>query len=421
MNLQDAEQRKKMILLGGLYITQFLGLGFIITAVPTIMRENGASLDDIAWIYALGLIWAIKFIWAPLIDRYGSKRHGHYRSWLIVLQSLIIISLVAAAFFDINSQMSILAVFFALVSIFSATQDIAADALAVTVLQPEERGLGNSIQTAGGFIGNIIGGGVVLIAYAWLGWTASLLILAAGTAIPLLNILRHREQPAPADAREEKVNFKDLWRFFQRPRIGQWVVILISYGLAISIAYALINPMLVDLGWTLDRIGFATNILGSIFAIVGAAIAGTLVQYIGRKAAMLLTGLFATISIAGLYLPAQGTDSTLLIYACLGLMMLAYGASVTILATLAMDKCDPSVAATDYTVQYSLYSFLSFVFSGFALAFAESVGYSNILTAAIVIGLISLVFVWFYNDFAPAVGELSANVQSSDGPVLVEG
>ncbi|MEM8535400.1 MAG: MFS transporter, partial [Chloroflexota bacterium] len=225
MDVHNRTQRQKMVLLGGLYITQFLGLGFILTAVPAIMREAGAGLDEIAWIYVLGLVWAVKFLWAPFIDRYGSKRHGHYRSWLIVLQSLLIVSLISASFFNIETQLPILSVFLILASLLSATQDIAADALAVTVLAPEERGLGNSIQMAGGFIGNMIGGGLVLIAYAWLGWTASLLILAAGTALPLINILRHKEQPAPADLREEKVSFKDLVRFFQRPRIGHWVII----------------------------------------------------------------------------------------------------------------------------------------------------------------------------------------------------
>ncbi|MEM7125965.1 MAG: MFS transporter [Chloroflexota bacterium] len=401
MNLQSAAQRRKMVLLGGLYITQFLGLGFIITAVPTIMREAGASLDSIAWIYALGLIWAIKFLWAPLVDRFGSKRHGHYRSWLVVMQCLMIVSLIGASFFDINSQMSTLAIFFAMISIFSATQDIAADALAVTVLEPEERGLGNSIQMAGGFIGNIIGGGVVLIAYQWLGWTASMLILAACTAIPLVNILTHKEKPAPADLRDEKVGYRDMVRFFKRPRIWRWVAILLVFGLGVSMSYALINPMLVDLGWSLDQIGFATNIAGSLVAIVGAGLAGGLVQRLGRKSAMLLTGMVGIVSIAGLYLPAQGTNSTAVIYGSICVMLLAYGANTTILATMTMDKSDPAAAGTDYTLQYSLFSIFSFIFSGLALAFAESVGYSSVLTGAIGISVVALILVWLYNDFAP--------------------
>ena len=422
MDLHNRTQRQKMVLLGGLYITQFLGLSFILTAVPAIMREAGAGLDEIAWIYVLGLVWAVKFLWAPFIDRYGSKRHGHYRSWLIVLQSLLIVSLISASFFNIETQLPILSVFLILASLLSATQDIAADALAVTVLAPEERGLGNSIQMAGGFIGNMIGGGLVLIAYAWLGWTASLLILAAGTALPLINILRHKEQPAPADLREEKVSFKDLVRFFQRPRIGHWVIILLVYSLGIAMSYALVNPMLVDLGWTLDRIGIATNIVGTVAAIGGAAVAGWLVQRMGRKQAMLLTGVFATLSIAGLYLPAQGNNNVVNIYASLVLMMLGYGANTTILATMMMDKSDPSTAGTDYSLQYSLFSFLGFISGGLALGVAESIGYAGVLTAAISAGFLSLVLVWFYHDFAPKphIGVTVRLSRGDDTPVLLD-
>ncbi|MEM7111180.1 MAG: MFS transporter [Chloroflexota bacterium] len=401
MDFSNVAQRRKMVLLGGLYITQFLGLGFIITAVPAIMRENGASLDEIGVIYVLGLVWAIKFLWAPLVDRYGSKKHGHYRSWLIVLQSLIIISLVGAAFFDIGTQLNTLAVFFAFISIFSATQDIAADALGVTILKPEERGIGNSIQMGGGFIGNLIGGGIVLIAYEWIGWTASLLILAAATSIPLLNIWRHKEKPAPADVRDEKVGYRDMIRFFRRPRIGSWVAVLLTYSLGISIVYALLNPMLVDIGWSLDQIGLATNIVGSLVSILGAAVAGLVVQRIGRKLAMLIANVMVGLSIFVLFPTAQGVNNGALIYGSICLMLFAYGANSTILATMMMDKSNPETAGTDYTLQYSLFSIFSFVFSGGALALAEVINYSGVLWISIGITAVSLILVWLYKDFEP--------------------
>lgn len=395
----------KYWLLGGLYITQYLGLGFILTAVPAIMRENGASLDQIGIIYGLGLIWAIKFLWAPLVDRFGSEKHGHYRSWLIVLQSLLILFLVIASFFNINSQLSTLAIFFAAISFLSATQDIAADALGVTILQPEERGIGNSIQMGGGFIGNIIGGGLVLVAYQWLGWQASLLILAAGTAVPLLNILRHKEQPAPADAREEKVGYRDLVRFFRRPGIKRWVPVLLTYLLGISAAYALINPMLVDLGWSLDRIGFATNIVGSLVSIVGAAAAGVLMQRIGRKTAMIIASVFMMVAIAALFPTATGVENTAVIYVSISLLLFGFGAGSTVFATMIMDKSDPSSAGTDYTLQYSVTQIVSFALSGGMLAAAESIQYSGVLWIAIGLSILGILLVATYNDFEPVTFE----------------
>lgn len=401
MEMKERIKWRKMTLLAGLYITQYLGLGFIVTAVPAIMRKNGAGLDEIGWIYALGLIWSIKFLWAPLIDRFGSKKHGHYRSWLIVLQSLLILSLIGAAFFDINSQLGILAVFFVLICTFSATQDIAADALAVTMLAPKERGLGNSIQVAGGLIGNMIGGGLVLIVYQWVGWTGSMLVLAFSTMIPLVNILMHEEQPAPADARAEKVGFKDMLRFFKRPGTGRWVPLLLSFSVGISIAYALLNPMLVDIGWSLEEIGVAVNIFGSVFSIIGAAVAGWLAQKIGRKQGMIWSSVLVGLSIFALFPAAQGGGNSLFIYAGIGLMLLAFGASSTILSTMIMDKSDPSAAGTDYTLQYSLSSIFGYILAGSALGLAESLNYTGILWIAIGTVVLSLALIIGYKDYEP--------------------
>ena len=64
-----------------LYVTQYLGIGFITVGLTAILRDGGTSLDTLAVLNVVGLIWPIKFLWAPVIDRYG-----HLRSWLFVLQ-----------------------------------------------------------------------------------------------------------------------------------------------------------------------------------------------------------------------------------------------------------------------------------------------------------------------------------------------
>ncbi|MEM9775580.1 MAG: MFS transporter [Chloroflexota bacterium] len=401
MDFSNPEQRRKMLLLGGLYTSQFLGLGFILTAIPAIMRENGAGLDQIGWIYALGIAWMIRFLWAPFVDRYGSKRFGHYRIWLLVFQTLMVVMLVGASLFSVETQLPQLAIFFSLLAISSATQGIAADALAVTILSAEERGMGNGIRGAGGIVGNLIGGGIVLIAYTWIGWSTSLLILAALTSLPLISIWRHKEQPAPADARTEEVGYKDLARFFKRPRVGRWVLILITYALGISMVYALINPMLVDLGWSLDRIGIATNIVGSVVSIAGAGLAGWVVQKIGRKTTILVTNIVVAGSVFALFPAARGVDNAVAIYASLCILLFAYGGNSTVLSTMIMDKSNPETAGTDYSLQYSIASMVSLIFASIALVIAESIGYVGVLWIGISLTILALGLVWAYNEFEP--------------------
>lgn len=405
MKLYNQEQRQKAILLGGLYTSQTLGFAFVITAVPVILRQSGAGLDKISWIFVLGFCWSMKFLWAPLIDRYGSKKYGHYRAWILVLQMLMIMVTVAASFFSIHDQLTALSLLFVMLAFFSATQDIAADGLAVTILKPEERGVGSSIQSAGNMIGFMIGGGVVLIAYQWLGWRGCLLVLAAGMALPLINILNYKERRTPADSHKNKANYKELIRFFGRPRIWRWIPVLLIFRISNMITYWLIGPLLVDLGWSLGRIGFAINIVGTLFGVVGAALGGLIVNYCGRKPTMLASILFGIMGTIGLYHLSRGIDDSIIVYLVIGLIMIAYCASSTVMYTVIMDKCNPVSAATDFTLQWSITGISAMAAGGLAMRLAESIGYADVLLLSIGVAILSIVLIWFYDDFESALAE----------------
>src|SRR3712207_5602173 len=143
-------------LLAAVYGSQFIPLAFCLFALAAILRQRGASLQLIAIGQLAALAWVVKFAWAPLVDRFGSRRLGHYRGWLIATQLAMVLGLLALIPLDVNNHLApVLAVVFA-IAIISATQDIAADATAVRLLEPAERGIGNGIQKAGGYAGLMI-------------------------------------------------------------------------------------------------------------------------------------------------------------------------------------------------------------------------------------------------------------------------
>lgn len=399
MKLNNPGQRQKAVLLIGLYTSQMLGLAFVITALPAILRQSGSGLGELGFIFGLGLVWSLKCLWAPLVDRFGSVKHGHYRSWIITLQLLIAVVLAGAGFFNLTSQLSILTILFTFVAIFAATQDIAVDALAVTILEPGERGTGNGIQAAGNLLGVMLGGGAVLIAYQWLGWQVSMLILAAGSALPLVSILRYQEKPAPADARRQKAGLKDLIRFFHRPRIGYWIAILAVFRIGNMTAYGLLSPLLVDLGWGLDNIGFSINTIGSLLGIAGACLGAWSINQWQRKTAMLLTLLLTALATMGLLLPARGIDHPAIVFGAIGLIMAAYGGSSAVMYTVIMDKSDPASAGTDFSLQMTISSISAFAAGGFGLALAESLGYAPVLLACLAVTALSMALVGSYNGF----------------------
>jgi PAT family beta-lactamase induction signal transducer AmpG len=393
------QRRKKAVLLFSLYSSQMLGLSFVVMAVPAILRQTGAGLDDIGWIYGLGFFWSLNVFWAPLVDRYGSQRHGHYRGWLLVMQALMILVMLAASFFSMPGQLPILMVLFAGLSAISATQDIAADALAVTILEPGERGLGNGIQSAGNLIGGMIGGGVVLMVYGWLGWRGSMWALAAGTALALITILRYREPPTPLQHGEKNADFGVLLRFFRRPGIWRWIAVLLVFRAGNMTNYGLITPILVDLGWSLDRIGFSLNIVGPLFGIAGSALGGWIISQKGRKPALLFSIVLVGLANVGLIILVRGLHRQLIVYAVIGLMMVAYGVAVAVMYTIIMDNADPAYAGSDVTLQMSISGFFAFAFGGLSMHVAEFIGYTGVLAASLGLGGVTFFLARRYDGF----------------------
>ena len=168
------------------------------------------------------------------------------------------------------------------------------------------------------------------------------------------------------------------------------------------IVYALLSPLLVDLGWSLNRIGISINIVGALFGIAGAVLGGSIVSRWGRKTAMLATMFFTLLATIGLYGPARGIDDSVIVYVVIGLIMGAYGGSSAVMYTVMMDKCDPVSAATDFTLQVSISDISAFAVFGLAMRFAESIGYAGVLIISIGIAILSMVLIWFYDDFEPA-------------------
>ncbi|MGX9419418.1 MFS transporter [Vibrio sp. WJH972] len=387
----------KKILLFGLYITQFLGLSFITQGIPTIMRENGSDLTDISMIHLIGVFWSLKLLWSPIIDRFSILGMSHYKGWIITMQILMISSLFLSSSLNLNSKFSILLIVFCFFSLFSATQDIASDALAINILKPEERGIGNSIQISGGSIGILLGGGGLLIAYDWLGWEISLYILALATFIPLVFISRYNEPFHPQNKIHLNVRYKDIFLFFKRVNSLSWVGVLLTFQVGTSITSAIVSPLLVDIGWSLKHIGFVIGILGSLLAMIGALSAGLLVGWVGRKQTMLFCKISTLISSISLIPISAGIENNLFVYFGICLMFLSFGAGATVLSTVMMDKSESTKAGTDYTLQYTITSTLGLISSSLALMIAEKIGYSGVLFISI-LATIGALFVVYKNN-----------------------
>lgn len=409
----------RWILLSSLYVTQFLGIGFFFTALIAILRREGIPLEQLGVIYLLGFVWVVKVLWAPLVDRLQIRRLGHYRGWLIVTQIGMVIMLLVVGLFDPVLEFWTVLALCLVVTVLAATQDVAADGLACRLLSPANRSLGGGVQFGGGMAGNVIGGGGVLILYPMIGWMGCMIVLAAGVALPLALILWFREpvwQAAVGDDqshRRGRAAFGQIWRFWQRPGHGRWMVMLMIYPLAIYMTYSLITPILVDAGWSLARIGLTLNVAGSAVTMLTAIATGWAIRRIERRNALIGVALLQGVGLLALLLPASGATEGLPLVFSLAALFTVFGTVAPVLVTLMMDRTAGSDSpGTDFTVQYSLYGLVGFASGALALPLATFVGYQGVIVLAAGIALVAAATARaFYRD-SPTAMSLEAEVQA---------
>jgi predicted MFS family arabinose efflux permease len=376
-------------LVAALYGSQFIPLAFFLYGLSAVLREHGVPLGRIGLIQLVALVWVVKFAWAPLVDRWGSRRFGHYRPWLIATQTLMVVALLVLSRLEVVRDLPLVVLLMVGLALVSATQDIATDATAVRLLEPSERGVGNGIQKAGGFLGLMVGGGGGLLAYDRWGWAPAMVLLAAFTAAPLPLLLAYREPGTATDvSRRHQVSMRTLAGFFHQPGAVRWAFAVLPVYLAgIAVAYPLVTPMLVDYGWPLDTIGSVWIVGGGGVAMVSALVAGGLLSATRRRPALVGLALAQVAAIATLLLMARSTGGALVGLAAVVLLSGAFAAIGTAVYTINMDWSRPDSAATDYTVQDSFVHLCTQIAGAAGLALAGILGYTTVLTVAVILGL----------------------------------
>ena len=366
-------------LLLSLYVTQYLGLCFFLVSLVAILRQHGESLERVSVIYLLGLVWAAKFIWSPLVDRISFGRFGHFKGWLLVMQGGMIATLLAIGTFDPVSDFPSVYLLCLLLSLLSATQDIAVDGLACHLFTQENRGIANSVQVAGGLLGNLLGAGGVLMAYTYVGWSDAMLLLAIGTGLSFVQLIGFKEPLRQSSTMPLRAVFLRVWSLWRRPGGAYWLVMLLLYPVGVSLAYSLITPILVDVGWSLDRIGLIVNVVGALIGAPAAFFTGWLMNHFGRRKTMIWAAFLQVPGILALALPVLGYLGNWTVLVAVGLFVLFYNPVVVVISTLMMDHVSAESPATDYASQYSLYMLFSILSVTAGTALAGRIGYLPIL------------------------------------------
>jgi len=381
----------KFPVLFSLYIAQSIPMSFFSTVIPVIMRQEKYSLESIGLLQLVKLPWIIKFLWAPLIDN-NARTDKQLRRVIIFSELFYAIVILSIAMFNLQADFKLIVILMVVAFIASATQDIAVDIFAILQLKPSERSLGNSMQSAGSFVGSLFGTGVLLIAYYYFGWSNLLVLLAAFVIFAVVPLLVYRKPSAIQFQNENKqsVSMIDIYRFFAEKGKYKRVLILIFYYSGIIGIMTMLKPYLVDLGYNVKQIGFMSGIFGTSVGALSALAGGFIVKKTGRKLSMYTFSGLSLITAVMFWLMTKSVPSLTVIYLGIGLLWGTYGLSTVAVYTTSMDIVRNGREGTDFTIQIVITHLSSLIIAVFSGKIGDLIGYSGLFSIEVLLCLLTL-------------------------------
>jgi PAT family beta-lactamase induction signal transducer AmpG len=343
----DAPLRVRLAWLAALSFASGVPFGLFNDLVPVLLRAHGVSLAEIGLLGTLSLPWALKFLWAPAVDRLGTRRR-----WIGGSQLGLALVLVGIALSGASVTPTYLALLLLLVAL-SATQDIAVDAYTIEIMDRSELGPANGARVTAYRIGMIVAGGVLVAFSARLGWTAVLLIAAAlflacaslSTLLPATRAEHSAHQPILEPIRE----------LLARPGILLAGLFVLTFKLGDLALTPMVKPFWVDSGYTVQQIGWVQTTLGVGASIVGALVGGVATRRLGAFHALWVLGLLQALSNLSYWAAAAAGAPTALMYGAAVVEQFTGGMGTAAFLTFLMTLSSRRYAATQFALLSALY------------------------------------------------------------------
>ena len=330
-------------------------LYLLISLVPAWLRTEGVGLAEIGFFALIGLPYTWKFIWSPLLDRYsfsiGKYQPGLRRSWMLVSQVLLLVSIASLGTLDPQQQLWPIAWLCLGIAFLSATQDIVLDAYRRQILPDNELGLGNSIHVNAYRIAGLVPGSLSLILADNMAWDTVFMITASFMSVGILLTLSIQEPPGvPNSPRSIKhAVVAPFAEFFSRQGTQQALLILafmLLYKLGDSMATALATPFYLDMGYSKTEIGLVAKQAALWPVIIGGMLGGVLMLKIGINRALWLFGFVQIISILGFAVLARIGEGLWLLGLVIGFEYLGVGLGTAAFVAFIARTTNPAFAAT---------------------------------------------------------------------------
>jgi MFS transporter, PAT family, beta-lactamase induction signal transducer AmpG len=374
-----APLRTRLAWLGGLSFASGLPYFFFNETIPLWLAQEGMSLAGIGLATGASMPWVLKFLWAPVVDRLGSRRTW-IRACLLLLAAVTV--LLAGA--DPSHHGAALGVLLLVYVTLSATQDIAIDAYTIETTSGRELGVANSVRIAAYRGASFVSSALLVWVAARRGWDGAFLAGAAitGALAAASFLLPETERGAQ---RAESLT-EPIAAMLRRP--GIWAVILfaLTFKLDISAMDPMTKPFWLDRGLTLDQIAALTT--GRLIAtLAGAALGGVLATRIGLFRALWTMGLVQLLSSLGYALAAAVPPDLGIISAAALFENFAAGLGTAAFLAFLMSVCERRYAATQFALLTAIYALSRWAVGLVSGVLAERLGFSQYFLLTFAMGV----------------------------------
>lgn len=388
----------------------FLLVGYVMSIW---LREAGQELGLIGLLSLIGLFYALKFVWAPILDRYDLPvfgRLGRRRGWLLFAQLLLVVGLAGMASLGPAAGLAIFIALAGVAAFAGATQDIAVDAYRIEIAPVEAQGALAATYTLGYRLALIASTVGVLYLAEYFSWRIAYLAMAALMLAPLLTTLVAREPAAYSEGGGERGGLAQAFigpfrEFFSR---NGWVlaVVLLAfvglYKLPDQMLGVVAGPYYLDSGFDKAQIANISKVYGIPIGILGAFVGGMAVAAIGLRWSLAVAAVAVAASNLLFILMSLHPGEIWTFMAAISGDNFSQGFGGTVLVAFMSALANRSYTATQYALLGSLANLPGKLIGGASGYMVEASSY----TAFFVFSALSIVptlalLVWLWPRLAP--------------------
>ncbi len=384
------------------------GLPFLLIVGGTLstwLRDIGLALSFIGLLSFASFFYVLKFLWAPLLDRYALPFLGRRRGWLFASQILLMLALFAMAYTNPTQNLSTLIAFVALAAFAGATQDILVDAYRIEIADLHAQGALAATYTLGYRIGLILGGAMALYFAELFGWQITYTVMAALMLLPIFATLLAKEPVVAAEITHRNIDLGEAFlepfkEFFGRNGILLALAFLLFVGLfkfPDQMIGVLAGPFYLDSGYTKADIATVSKLYGVWLGIGGAFLGGICVAMFDMRKLLAVAAVGVAISNLVFLLMAQNPSEIWAFFAAITADNLANGFAGTVLVAFMSSLTHQNFTATQYALLVSLANLPGKFVGGFSGYIVENSSYSAFFlfsVISVVPALLLLAWLW---------------------------